>query len=75
MNIVFNKCNNYKSDRKINSNTGERYISKIISKKSKKGFYYRIQIYRNSKYVLSKSAKTLEEAIEIRDKFIAENSG
>jgi len=72
-NIVCNKCNHHKSDIKINSNTGERYISKIISKKSKKGFYYRIQIYRNDKKVLCKTTLTLEEAIEIRDKFLAEN--
>ena len=70
-NIVCIKCNACKSDRKLRiNNTGHRYISK---KKSKKGFYFQIQIYRNGKHVLYKTAKTIEKAIEIRDKFIAEN--
>ena len=72
-NIVCRKCNFRKSDVKFNTNTGKRYISKCKHKGYKQGFYFQIQIYRNGKYVLNKTAKTLEEAIEVRDKFIAEN--
>jgi len=72
-NIVCNKCNLQKSDRKVTSNTREIYISKCKSKNYKQGFYYIIQIFRNGKYVLSTTTQTLEEAIEVRDKFIAEH--
>jgi len=72
-NIVCNKCNVCKSDKKFNNNTGYRYISKKKSKGCKQGFYYSIQISRNGKYVFTKATKTLEEAIELRDKFIAEH--
>jgi len=72
-NIVCRKCNACKSDKKFNNNTGERYISKIKSKDYKQGFCYKIQIKRNRKWVLTKSTQTIEEAIEIRDKFIEEH--
>tara|TARA_R110000851_G_scaffold164861_2_gene309264 strand:+ start:318 stop:767 length:450 start_codon:yes stop_codon:yes gene_type:complete len=74
-NIVCSKCNHNKSDRKVTSNTGYIFISKVecSTKKYKQGFYYQIKIYRNSKYVLKTCRKTLEEAIEIRDKFLEEN--
>ncbi len=77
-NIVCSKCNTCKIDKKINSNTGERYIYKTKDKKYYKYktyyyYYYAIQIERNNKKVLDKRTKTLEEAIEVRDKFIAEH--
>ena len=72
-NIVCQKCNLGKSDKKFNNNTGERYISKCISKSCKQGFYFEIKIERNGKRVLSTKRKTLEEAIEVRDKFIEEH--
>jgi len=72
-NIVCTKCNAWKSDIKIVSNTGEMFISKVKSKRYNQDFHYRIQIIRDDKFVLSKITKTLEEAIEIRDKFIAEH--
>jgi len=72
-NIVCTKCNSHKSDRKCNTNTGERYISKRKDKNYKQGFYYQIQIYRNGKWILRKTILILEEAIEVRDKFILEN--
>jgi len=72
-NIVCRKCNQCKSDKKINSNTGERYIYKIKDKTYKQGFCYKIQIERNCKWVLNTKRKTLKEAIELRDKFIEEN--
>jgi len=72
-NIVCNKCNLCKSDRKCNTNTGEKYISKCISKESKQGFSYRVQIWRDGKNVLSTARQILEEAIEVRDKFIVEH--
>tara|TARA_R110000851_G_scaffold74814_1_gene164972 strand:- start:238 stop:684 length:447 start_codon:yes stop_codon:yes gene_type:complete len=72
-NIVCQKCNLCKSDKKIYNNTGERWISKCSTKKYKQGFYFQIRIYRNCKEVLCTTTKTLEEAIEIRDKFILEN--
>jgi len=72
-NIVCQKCNLCKSDKKFNTNTGEQYISKTKNKEYVQGFCYRIRIIRNSKEVLCKIRKTLEEAIEVRDKFIEEN--
>ena len=72
-NIVCRKCNHYKSDRKCFSNTSERYISKVKHKKYKQGFCYQIKIKRNCKRVLSTTRKTLQEAIEVRDKFLEEH--
>ena len=72
-NIVCNRCNQCKSDNKCYSNTGHRYISKVKNKTYKQGFCYKIIIRRNQKRVLYKSVKTLEEAIEIRDKFLEEH--
>jgi len=72
-NIVCNKCNQCRSDKKFNTNTAERYISKVENKEYVQGFCYRIRIIRNSKEVLNKIRKTLQEAIEVRDKFIADN--
>jgi len=73
-NIVCKNCNNRKSDKKINSNTSERYIYKVKDKRYKQGFFYQIRIYRNGKWILDKSTQTLQEAIEVRDKFLEENS-
>ena len=73
-NIVCIKCNACKSDRKLRiNNTGHRFISKTPDKTYTQGFSYRIRITRNCKCILNKRKKTLEKAIEIRDKFLAEN--
>jgi len=72
-NIVCQNCNRCKSDKKFSTNTGERFITKVLDKNYKQGFYYTIRISRNSKLVLCKCVKTLEEAIEVRDEFILEN--
>ena len=72
-NIVCNKCNLCKSDKKFSNNSGHKFIYKCKSKHCKQGFYYQIIITRNHKKVLSKATQTLEKAIEIRDKFILEN--
>jgi hypothetical protein len=72
-NIVCAKCNQCKRDKKFNSNTGEKWIYKIKCKTYKQGFCYITQIFRNSKRLLCKTTLTLEEAIEVRDKFLEEN--
>ena len=73
-NIVCTKCNHYKSDRKpTKNNTGERYISKIKHKKYTQGFCFEIKITRNDKKLLQKQRKTIEDAIEVRDKFLEEH--
>ena len=72
-NIVCRKCNFCKSDKKFNTNTGERFIFKVKSKSYIQGFYYQIKIKRNGKWVLNKTKKNLKDAIELRDKFLAEN--
>jgi len=72
-NIVCRKCNLSKIDKKFNNNTGEIYICKCKSKSCKQGFYYQLEIWRDGKWVLNKTTQTLEEAIEVRDKFISEN--
>lgn len=73
-NIVCRKCNFCKIDKKLRlTNSGHRFIYKVKDKNYKQGFCYQIRIWRNSKYVLDTTRKTLEEAIEIRDKFIEEH--
>ena len=72
-NIVCCKCNCYRKDYKVYSNTGYKCISKTKNERYKQGFCFRVRIYRNGKYILESARKTLEEAIELRDKFIQEN--
>ena len=72
-NIVCQKCNRNKKDKKSNTNTGEKHISKCKDKNYAQGFCYSIRIFRNGKNVIHKRAKTLEEAIKVRDKFIKEH--
>jgi len=74
-NIVCRKCNRLKEDVKIKSDntTGEKYISKCKEKSYTQGFCFRIQIRRDGKSFFSRSRKTLEEAIIVRDKFIKEH--
>jgi len=72
-NIVCNKCNQCRRDLKCSSNTGELYITKTIRKDYTDGVCYEINIRRNGKRVLGTRRATLQEAIEVRDKFIAEN--
>ena len=65
-NIVCNKCNCCKKDKRIQSNntSGYQYISKSVN-----GFY--IKIMREGNYIINASRNTLEEAIICRDEFIA----
>ena len=74
-NIVCNKCNCIKRDKKVRkeSKTGEKNIYKIKSKHYKQGYCFNIIIRRDGKDILSKKRKTLEEAIVIRDTFIRNN--
>ena len=72
-NIVCTKCNHNRKDNKSYSNTGYRWISKSKKKNYVQGFGFTIRIDRNGKNVLATSRKTLEEAIEVRNKFIEEN--
>jgi len=71
-NIVCQKCNIQKSDFKCTSNTGERYISKLFSKKDNR-YYYCIQINRDGKRIMSTSSVSLEKSIVKRDLFIKNN--
>ena len=71
--ILCNNCNSKNFQVSKSTNTGQDYIFKIKRKGYKQGFCYRIQREWNCKYVLETHRKTLEEAIECRDKFIAEN--
>lgn len=73
-NIVCQKCNLQKRDRKsIETNTGEKYISKLKNENYKLGYGFYIQIKRNRKRILYKNRKTLEDAIIVRDTFIRNN--
>jgi hypothetical protein len=75
-NIVCNKCNHHKKDvKKVGNNTNHDYIFKIKNKNYKNGYYFTAKIFRDGKYVLSKSRTTLEKAIIVRDEFIENNSG
>ena len=71
-NIVCNKCNSHKKDnKKKQSNTGEDYISKCKDKNYKNGYMFKIQIVRDKQNILKKVRKSLEDAIIVRDEFIA----
>ncbi len=73
--IVCTKCISSKTEKKINSNTNQQYIyiTKCSKKQCKQGFYFRVKIDRCNKTIIDRAKKTLEEAIEVRDKFILEN--
>lgn len=71
-NIVCNKCNHQKSDRKIKNNTGERHIYKIFRNVSNK-YYYHVRISRDGKLNYCTSSVSLEKAIIKRDQFIKKN--
>ena len=71
-NIVCNKCNCCKKDKKPKqNNTGEDYISKSKSKEYTNGYSFRIRIMRDGNYILNTQRNTLEKAIKCRDEFIA----
>jgi hypothetical protein len=75
-NIVCQKCNCIRKDKKPQkTNTGEQYISKIKDKKSKTGYCFQIQIFRDGKYIINTKRNTLEKAIICRDEFIKNNPG
>ena len=70
--VLCQYCNN-KNHQKWNTNTGEQYICKCKNKEYLIGFCFRIRIVRNSKSILDTTRTTLEEAVECRNKFVAEN--
>ena len=72
-NIVCTKCNSRRIDNKTFNNTGYMYISKVKKKTYKQGFCFTVRIKRNGKFILNTTRKTLEQAIEVRDKFIEDN--
>jgi len=74
-NIVCNKCNHQKQDRKSfkETNTGEKYISKIKRESYKQGYYFRIQISRDGKHILNTTRTSFEKAVIVRDTFIREH--
>ena len=72
--IVCNKCNGQKRDRKLKeTNTGEKYISKMKDKSYKQEYCFQIRIRRDGKCILNTKRKTLEDAIALRDTFIREH--
>ena len=71
-NIVCCKCNRRKKDnKKIPTNTGYDYIHKRKDKNYKSGYCFRIQLVRDKKKIINTKRKTLEEAIKLRDEFLA----
>ena len=72
-NIVCNKCNSHKHDRKIYNNTGHRYISRCVNSEYKLGYHFSVIIMRNGENICCTSRTTIEEAIKYRDEFLKEN--
>ncbi len=75
-NIVCNRCNQLKSDRKenVNNTSGYKHIHKHINTTCKKGFTWVFQVQINGKNKLSKSSIDLDKLIEFRDKWLIENN-
>ena len=73
-NIVCNKCNSHRKDNLKKTNTGEDHIYKVNSFTMKNGYCFQIRLYRNGKYLLRTSRKSIEEAIICRDEFLKNNS-
>ena len=71
-NIVCQRCNNWKADYK-RKNDVSPYIRKENHKKYKQGFRYIFRVFRDGKYVISKSSINLEFLKSFRDKWINEN--
>tara|TARA_R110000765_G_scaffold310898_1_gene404102 strand:- start:123 stop:572 length:450 start_codon:yes stop_codon:yes gene_type:complete len=70
-NVVCQRCNIRRKDNKpLNTNTGQRYISKIKHKGSKTGYCFQLKIERDGKRIIDTSRNTLEKAIKCRDDFI-----
>ena len=72
-NIVCQKCNQRKNDRKIANNTGHRHIVRVVSPRRQLGYFFRIEIKRDGEKLCNTSRTTIEEAIEFRDNFLKEN--
>ena len=73
-NIVCQSCNNKQTDRKKTvSNTGKTYISKRKDTRYTNGCYFRVEIKIDYENILNTARTTLEEAIIVRDEFIANN--
>tara|TARA_R110000850_G_C9747948_1_gene445089 strand:- start:54 stop:503 length:450 start_codon:yes stop_codon:yes gene_type:complete len=71
-NIVCCKCNLRKKDnKKIPTNTGYDYIHKRKDKNYKTGYCFRIKIVRDEQNIINTTRKSLEEAIIVRDEFLA----
>ena len=70
--VLCSSCNS-KNHQIWNNSSGEECIFKVKNKKYTQGFCFKIKKKWNGKYVLRRTRKTLEEAIECRDKFKAEN--
>ena len=73
-NIVCNRCNTRKYDRKLNSNN--KLNLKYIHHKNEKGYkngYYRFQLQINGKRKTLKSSVDLQTVIDFRDEWIEDN--
>jgi hypothetical protein len=72
--IVCNKCNHRKKDnKKIPTNTGYDYIHKRKDKNYKTGYSFQIRIVRDEQNIINTQRKSLEEAIIVRDEFLAKH--
>ena len=70
-NIVCNKCNHKKEDRKINSNntSGYKGINKRNDKRMKQGFRWEFQASINGKSKIIKSSKDLDKLVKFADQW------
>jgi hypothetical protein len=64
------QCQNRDSFIYKNANTCEPYIHQYIRNNNQ---YYSLRIVRNKKRIVDKTFKTLEEAIQFRDKVLTQN--
>jgi hypothetical protein len=75
-NIVCNRCNTLKADKKLQSNntSGYRGITKAKCKTCKQGFRWLFEIKINGKAKTIKSSTNLEFLIEFAEKWKKENN-
>ena len=75
-NIVCNKCNHKKEDRKINSNntSGYKGISKKKDTTCKQGYRWVLQVRINGKSKIIKSSVDFEKLVEFAEKWKKDNN-
>ena len=75
-NIVCNKCNTRKEDRKINSNntSGYKGIGIRNDKRIKQGYYWEFQVTINGKSKIIKASVDLEKLIKFAEQWKKDNN-